>query len=73
MSTPDDDHLRYRFGLTLEIDGDADTLDIVLTDVPRKHIPLMFSTTIADVITTTLMDMAMMPDDEDDEPDDDDE
>ena len=71
MSNIDDD-ASYRFGLTLEV-GDSDTLDITLSDVPRRHVPYMFSPTIADVITTTLMDMAMAEyeDDEDDEDDED--
>ena len=71
MANEDEEDLSatpYQFGLTLEI-GDGDTLDITLSDVPRKHIPYMFSTTIADVITTTLMDMSML-DYEDDEDED---
>jgi hypothetical protein len=59
--------ISYVFGLTLEVDGE-DTLNIVLSKVPRKHIPYMFSTTIADVITTSLMDLHMTETyDEDDE------
>jgi hypothetical protein len=73
MSGDDDDSkISYVFGLTLELDNGDDTLSIVLSEVPRKHIPYMFSTAIADVITTTLMDMHMVEavvddDDEDDE------
>jgi hypothetical protein len=70
MSDDDDDRkVSYVFGLSLEVDGE-DTLSIVLSEVPRKHIPYMFSTTIADVITTSLMDLHMTEvydDDEDDE------
>lgn len=58
----------YRFGLTLEL-SDNGTMDITLTDVPRHHVPYMFSPTIADVITTTLMDMAMIDYDEEDDDD----
>ena len=57
----------YQFGLTLELNDDDNTLDITLTDVPRHHVPYMFSPNIADVITTTLMDMAMIDYDDDDE------
>lgn len=68
----DEDSRSYQFGLTLEVGDDGYTLDITLTDVPRHHVPYMFSPTIADVITTTLMDMAMIEYDEDDEDDEDD-
>lgn len=59
MSDDDDGKITYVFGLTLELGDSDDTLSIVLSEVSRKHIPYMFSTTIADVITTTLMDMHM--------------
>jgi len=68
----DDDNfpkISYVFGLTLEVDGE-DTLSIVMSKVPRKHIPYMFSTTIADVITTSLMDLHMVEPYEDDDEDD---
>jgi hypothetical protein len=52
------------------VDGE-DTLNIVLSQVPRKHIPYMFSTTIADVITSSLMDLHMTEAYDDDEEDDD--
>lgn len=64
-----DDPDSYRFGLTLELSENG-TMDITLTDVPRQHVPYMFSPTIADVITTTLMDMAMIDYDEDDDEED---
>ena len=71
MNDDDDDRkISYIFGLTLELGGDDDTLKIVLSKVPRKHIPYMFSTTIADVITTTLMDMHMVEAVDDDEDED---
>lgn len=65
--------IHYQFALTLEIE-DEDTITIVLSDVPRTHVPYMFSTAIADVITTTLMDMHMVAleqgtDDEEEEDD----
>lgn len=69
----EDDTTSYQFGLTLEVGDDGHTLDITLSDVPRHHIPYMFSPTISDVITTTLMDMAMIeyePDDDEDEDED---
>jgi hypothetical protein len=68
MSADKDDPINYVFGLTLELKGE-DYLNIVFSEVPRKHVPYMFSTTIADVITTSLMDMHMTEadDDEDDE------
>ena len=65
--------IHYQFALTLEVE-DEDTITIVLSEVPRTHVPYMFSTAIADVITTTLMDMHMVAleegtddDEEDDE------
>lgn len=51
--------IHYQFALTLEVE-DEDTITIVLSEVPRTHVPYMFSTAIADVITTTLMDMHMV-------------
>lgn len=63
----------YRFGLTLEVDEKSQTLDIVFTDIPRWHVPYMFAPAIADVITTTLMDMAMIDYDEDEDDEDDEE
>lgn len=68
-----DDSESYHFGLTLEVNDTGNTLDISLTDVPRHHVPYMFSPTIADVITTTLMDMAMIEEDYEDDHDEDDE
>lgn len=74
MMADDDRRVSYKFGLTLEITGeDHQNLDISFTDVPRRHISYMFAPTIADVITTTLMDMAMIDYDEDDEDDEDEE
>lgn len=68
MTDSDDRTASYQFGLTLELSEDG-TMDITLTNVPRHHVPYMFAPTIADVITTTLMDMAMIDyeDDEDEE------
>lgn len=68
----DDGMISHVFGLSLELRGD-DHLNITLSEVPRKHIPHMFSTSIADVITTSLMDMDMMDMESDDDDDEDDE
>lgn len=57
----------YRFGLVLEVDDSTHTLDISFTGIPRWHVPYMFAPAISDVITTTLMDMAMIDYDEDDD------
>lgn len=52
----DDGDSQFRFELSIEFNGDG-SLDITLGGVVRDHIGCMFSTSIADVITTTLMDL----------------
>jgi len=72
VSTDDKRRASYQFGLTLRLHEASDTLDITLSDVPRHHVSYMFTTTISDIITTTLMepeDYAVDDDDEDDEDD----
>lgn len=50
------DRAEFRFELSIEFNDDG-SLDITLGGVVREHMKYMFSTTIADIITTTLMDL----------------
>ena len=62
----------HRFELSMEFNDDG-SLEITLGGVRREHMRYMFSTTIADIITTTLMDLETrtLHGDFDDEVDDD--
>ena len=46
----------HRFELSMEFNDDG-SLEITLGGVRREHMRYMFSTTIADIITTTMMDL----------------
>lgn len=66
----EDDEAVSSFILSMEIGDDGETMSVLLEDVPIEHVSQMFCTTIADVITTSLMDLSMSDDDYDDDDED---
>jgi hypothetical protein len=66
MSDDDDDDygveelVGLRFYLSIERDpDDEDLLNVSIAGIPREVIPAVFSRSISDIVTTTLMGMEM--------------
>ncbi len=69
MDDDDEDEVvdEFKFQMALEVNHKDNTLDIEFLGIPREHVQHMFSTAVADVVTTSLMELELKQLEEDDE------